>query len=445
MISYHLPSDGEVGGLRWAGLTKYLGTLGWQTWILTAAPPPPLSPPPGVTIEHCAPGRSLTDLYRTARRSVPGMRLPPHRAELPARGLRAALLRPLGALRSEASGLLYLLGEGHGWILRAALRARALIARIRPDVVVSTSPPHPTHLAAWLATRGKNVRWIVDLRDPWAGPRDKAWEGDGMRGRVLARTLAAAAERLVVQSASAVLTTTRELTAALAAHYPGAVVEWVPNAVDADLLPPRSSQPLPGLAIAHVGSVYGRRDLKPILRALRFLLDRHPGAAQDGTKLRQAGHVDAPQAEAMERDIAELRLGDHVELRGMLPRAEALDLLARSRLALVLDLGPAQIPAKLYESVAMGIPTLVVAPRDSATWHEATRLGASLAEPDDVEGIAAVLGQAWSTPLTSTHRGSAAAETSDYGALAPSVSALLAGDSHGREVPQPFVTRPLTS
>jgi glycosyltransferase involved in cell wall biosynthesis len=373
------------------------------------------------------------------------MRLPPHRAELPARGVRAALLRPFAALRSESSGLLYLLGEGHGWILRAALRARALIARIRPDVIVSTSPPHPTHLAAWLATRGSNVRWIADLRDPWAGPMDRAWEGDPMRASVLARTLTVAAERLVVESASAVLTTTRELTAALSARYPGAAIAWVPNAVDAELLPARSAQPFPGLAIAHVGSVYGRRDLKTILRALRSMLDRHPSATQDGTMLRQAGHVDVPQAAAMERDLAELRLGNHVELRGMVPRAQALELLARSRLALVLDLGPAQIPAKLYESVAMGIPTLVVAPRDSATWREATRLGTALAEPDDVEGIAAVLGRAWSTPLSSNPRGSPASEASDYRALAPSVSALLAGDGHGCEVPQPIVTRPLTS
>src|SRR3989442_1572042 len=41
VISYHFRADGVVGGLRWAGVTKYLARLGWQVAVLTAAPPAP--------------------------------------------------------------------------------------------------------------------------------------------------------------------------------------------------------------------------------------------------------------------------------------------------------------------------------------------------------------------------------------------------------------------
>jgi glycosyltransferase involved in cell wall biosynthesis len=425
VISYHLPSDGEVGGLRWAGLTKYLSELGWRSWILTAAPLPAGELPLGVTVESCPRGRTLTDAYRRLRQAAPLIVLPPRRAELPARGGLAAVLRPLAALRVEAAGLLALLHDGHGWIVRGALRARALIASVRPDVVVTTGPPHPTHLIGWLATRGRGVRWIVDFRDPWAGPVGKAWQAEP--GSVLARALIAAAERLVLRSASEVFTTTRELGAALAAQYPRAAITWVPNAADPDLLPPISQHPFPGLAVAHVGTLYGGRDLGPVLRALRVLLDRHPEVARDSTKLRHAGQVEARQAEAIKRDVAELSLGNYVELRGVLPRADALGLLARSRVAIVLAQDQdCQIPAKLYECVALGIPTLVVAPLESATGREAVRLGASLAAPDDVEGIARLL---WIVCSNPNHRPSAPRPrppASDYRTVASVVAAQLA-------------------
>src|SRR5256885_1103621 len=39
VISYYFPPDGSVGGLRWAGITKYLAREGWQVAVLTAARP----------------------------------------------------------------------------------------------------------------------------------------------------------------------------------------------------------------------------------------------------------------------------------------------------------------------------------------------------------------------------------------------------------------------
>ncbi|HLQ69544.1 MAG TPA: glycosyltransferase [Gemmatimonadales bacterium] len=422
VISYHMPSDGEVGGLRWAGLTKYLGSLGWQSWILTAAPPATDQKSAAVTVEFCPRGRSVPELYRWLRRAVPGIRLPPHRADLSARGgARAALLRPFATLRSEASGLLYLLSEGYGWTLRAARRARSMIRRIRPDVVVSTSPPHPTHLAAWMATRGTGVRWIVDLRDPWARPVTKAWAHTG----AIANALAAAAERLVIRAADGVFTTTRELADQLATAYPDTAVTWIPNGVDLETLPSRSSHPFPGLGIAHLGTLYGGRDAGPVLKALRLLIDQHPAAACDGTMFRHAGQEDPAQADATRRAIATLDLAAQVALHPVLPRAQALDLLARSGLAIVLAQDQDyQIPSKLYESVAMGIPTLVIAGRESAAGREAVRLGAFFAQPEEVGAIARLFEGLWSG--SGPHRnGGPPSELYDYRARAPAVAALL--------------------
>lgn len=431
VLSYHYPSDGQVGGLRWAGLTKYLGELGWKSWILTAAAPDPRWSAPNVAVESCPAGRTVTDLYRRLRDLIPAIARTRRGSEST---VLRSWLRPFRALRAELAGVLGLLHEGHGWTARSALHARALIAQIQPNAIVTTGPPHAAHLAGWLATRGRaarDVRWIADFRDPWAGPFGKAWESDATHGSAIARGFARRAERRVINAASGVFTTTRELAGALSNRYPDAAISWVPNAVDRDLLPARSDEPFPGLAIAHVGTLYGGRDLGAVLRAMRVLRDS-PQVSGAGIKLRQVGDVELPQAEMLRRDIPALGLDNAVELRGMLPRREALDVLARSSLALVLAQDQdCQIPAKLYESVAMGIPTLVIAPVQSAAGREAVRIGALQAEPDDVQGIAAAMLQAAQEP--NGRNGGRSAAATDYRALAPAVSALLLGEQPQEE------------
>src|SRR6185437_1041856 len=87
-----------------------------------------------------------------------------------------------------------------------------------------------------------------------------------------------------------------------------------------------------------------------------------------------------------------LGLSDLVELHGPLPRREALELLCQSHVALVLaQEQPMQIPAKLYECIALAVPTLVITEAGSAAALEAERLGAMTLDPDDVDGMRAIL------------------------------------------------------
>jgi len=99
---------------------------------------------------------------------------------------------------------------------------------------------------------------------------------------------------------------------------------------------------------------------------------------------------------------------------------------SRSRLAVVLaQEQELQIPAKLYESVAMGIPTLVVAPAASAAGVEGNRLGALVRESGDVEGIAGVLEQLW---REDSRQRSSCPVPITYEAIAPLVDKLFRGN-----------------
>src|SRR5207249_2728520 len=147
--------------------------------------------------------------------------------------------------------------------------------------------------------------------------------------------------------------------------------------------------------------------------------------AAAGSKLRFAGHAELPHAGALENDVAAAGLEHYVEVLGSLPRAQALNMVSRSRLAVVLaQEQELQVPAKLYESVAMGIPTLVVAEAGSAAGVEGERIGAVVRDPGDVEGIACVLEELW---RADPHRRPRCSVPITYEAIAPVVDKLLRG------------------
>jgi hypothetical protein len=94
----------------------------------------------------------------------------------------------------------------------------------------------------------------------------------------------------------------------------------------------------------------------------------------------------------MHEDIAAAGLGSQVTIHGVLPRAQALELLSRSHLALVLAQGqPMCVPAKLYESVGLGVPTVVIAEEESAAAREARRIGAMTFDGGDVDGLRSLM------------------------------------------------------
>ena len=206
-----------------------------------------------------------------------------------------------------------------------------------------------------------------------------------MLGTRLYRVVSPRLERLAFRAAQGVITNTHQLASTLEARYPGVPAVCIPNGVDPELLPPPARDRYPGLGIAYADTLYTGRDLGPVLKALRVFLEHYPEAAQAGARVRVAGQAHGDHARAFYDAVAAAGMEQYPEVLGSLPRAEALRVVARSRLAVVLaQQQELQIPGKLYESVAMAIPTLVVAPPASAAGIEGDRVGAVVRDPADV-------------------------------------------------------------
>lgn len=378
-----------MGGLRWWGFSRHLARRGWRIHLVTAergASSEAL--PPRMTVERLPARTTLDDRYRDWRRR---RRRPGGRGREPGRtpvGPRGATddgpVLSLRGLRREVGGLLSFPDEGRGWIVRAAAAARRRLRTWQPSVVVSTGPPHSTHLAVGLASRGLEVPWLADFRDPWSD-----WPGvaGGVRWvRPVLRRL----ESAVIRSSGHALTTTEELARVLEERYPAFRVEWLPNGVDGESLPHRAAPASPAFTVVHVGTLYHRRDPAPVVRAFARFVRMNEAGSEPGVALRFVGAAVPGARQRLEAVVREEGMEGRVELTGPIPRAEALGVVARASLAVVLaQAQPTQVPAKIYESAAMGVPTLVVSEPDSATGVAGTRLGAAVHAPDDVPGMAA--------------------------------------------------------
>jgi hypothetical protein len=399
VITFHFPPDGAVGGLRWAGLTKYLARRGWEIEVVTASRQDGArSPEPGVRVHHCARRRTLNDGYNEwiGRRRATAAGAPSMAAAAAITERGGPLLR---ALRSSISMALAFPDFGRGWILRAAWAARRLLRAQRFDAVVTSGPPHSAHIAGALACLGRPGLLWVDMRDPWAAMVNGGPEG--ITSRHWINRLIPWLERRVLGRAHAVLANTQEFARVLDGRAMKWRVSYLPNGVDLERLPSTPSVKSSGLSISYAGTMYLGRDLTPVVHTLRTFLDSHP-EARGSVKLHVAGSMDAAHEARFSSEVAAAGLTGAVEMRGRISPAEALEMINRSHLTLVLAQDqPVQIPAKLYECVALGVPTLVIAESSSAAAREARRIGAITCEPTDTDCMRRLIENLWSQPRAS--------------------------------------------
>jgi glycosyltransferase involved in cell wall biosynthesis len=305
-------------------------------------------------------------------------------------------------------------------MLRAAMCARGLLSEKEFDCVISSGPPHSAHVAAWLATAGTGVPFWIDMRDPWALTHKAHAINDPFIRHE--RRFLAWLEGLVFARAARVLVNTRESRDALRQSRPYLQPLYLPNGVDGELLPARTSESIQRGWMAHVGTLYAGRSFSPVFAAMRLLVEKGDARAQN-LGIHIAGPLESPHREIMQAEIEQLGLSANVMVHGMVSRRSALELVRRAEMALVLAQNqPLCVPAKLYESLALGTPTLVIAEPDSAAAREARRVGAMTADATDVAGISVLLSDMLAGKLPDVVQPKAAIS---YEALARDLDALL--------------------
>jgi glycosyltransferase involved in cell wall biosynthesis len=401
VVSSHFPPERGAGVHRILRIVNQLGADDWPVSVLTLDP------------RHYRPGTPVDDglldrvpaaahVYRTGalRVLVEAAKLR-RRLLQSARGIGRRLFGRAPAAPASASAGTKppapakrpFIDAEIGWLLPAVHAGARAVARHRPDVIFSSAPPFTCHLiAGWLARR-HGIRWVADFRDPWArSPWGGAALANSWRGR-----LRVWLERLVIERADAVVLNTPPLRDDFVRHYGPRLAHKfhaVTNGFDADVLGPyigRPPRPSARLVLTHAGSLYRRRDPRPLLRGLAAAI-REGRIPADALQLHFVGSVSAEFQ--MDATIRELGLEGAVRLTPSVPHEKSLEYLAEADVLVAIQPDThLQVPVKLYEYLPFRKPILALAPAGALrTIAERSGLGLS-ADADDIEGIAGALAE----------------------------------------------------
>ena len=382
IVAAEFPPLGGGGVIRATKMAKYLDRFGW--WVTVVCSDDPM----GDAVDDSL----LAELAPSVSVVRVGSRLgsATKRASTAAKRLdrRNPVFRTLFAFRAGVRALTAVPDRWIGWASKVGRMDSESVGR--PEVIVSSGPPHSGHLAAALLHRRLGVPFVMDYRDEWVlNPFHRTplpWR------RALERRL----ERWCVRMAARVVFVSQASADRYAALYPDQAARFhvVPNGFDPDDMPPPTPRPTADghVLIGHAGSITNRRDAGEFFRAFGRVARRAgPGQAP---RLLLMGTISAEQQRIAEGAIP----ASSLQLRAFAPHAEALRAIAECHVLLVLtnaeEAGPAALTGKIYEYLALRRPILTIAPEGPATALIAESGAGVTADPTDGDAIERAIGAA---------------------------------------------------
>jgi hypothetical protein len=357
LITYHFPPSAASGTFRLLGFARHLPTFGWRP--LVVAPP-----------------------------TLPWEPIDPQLVkQVPAEAIVQHVPYPIGAPK-----LLRVLAQNAIWLPRAWAACKRLIQEQRPDVILTSGPPHCVHVLGHYLKRSTGLPWVADFRDPWIS------EGKSKKLGLMQRW-ALRWERSVFQNADLILANAPNACRMFQETYPNSrdKVVTLTNGFD----PLAGQEFLPALAnrkvypttvrLLHAGEIYAGRDPQPLFEALADLNTATESVVPYRLQILGRNESD------LDALLRQNGWADFVEVQGQRTYQESLEAMGNADLLVLFD-SPGRtmgVPAKLYEYFRAGRPILALAEPngDVATILRESGVLHRIASPTDTTQIRRALGQ----------------------------------------------------
>jgi glycosyltransferase involved in cell wall biosynthesis len=276
------------------------------------------------------------------------------------------------------------------------------IAREETDVIYSTGPPFSNHIVGMCLKRITGKPLILDFRDAWSANPVRRIKFAGTR-HVIENIL----EKLVIRSADLVVSTTEGITEDFRRRYgpqPAGRFITLPNGYDRDefCFPNSlSKEQRQKMRIVHTGQLTVERSPRPLLIALRQLLDERPDLT-DYIEVYLVGENQTfLDGKTIENYLEEFRLHSVIRLVGHVPQPEAIQYQVSADILLLVigavspeEVSTYGIASKVFDYMIAGRPVLALAdPGPVSDLVQETQIGPSFAQ-SDIVGIKQYLAHA---------------------------------------------------
>jgi glycosyltransferase involved in cell wall biosynthesis len=257
----------------------------------------------------------------------------------------------------------------------------------RVDFLITETPPLFLGLSGWLLARSRGASWIMNVSDLWVESAARL----GVLHEGAALTAARRLEAFLAHRADVVSGQSRGIVGAIRETYSPVRTYHLSNGVDTERFRPemrsetaRAELGGPAGCVGIYAGLLGiAQGLEQLLRAAAMLTDL--------PEFRLVIVGDGPDAPRLQQLANDLRL-TNVAFLGARPREEIPALLASADIG-VIPLGtdlPGAVPSKLYETMASGLPALLVAGGEPAEIVANAEAGVAVS-PGDIESLTSAI------------------------------------------------------
>lgn len=357
IITYYWPPSGGAGVQRVLKTVKYLREFGWEPIVFTAedAAYPVIDES---LLAEVAPDLEVLrgpiwepyELYKKFTNKKKGERV--------YSGFMTDDEKP--SLTQRASVWIrgnFFIPDARKFWIRPSIKYLSSWLKDNPvDAILSSGPPHSTHLIARQLKRSFGIPWLADFRDPWT----KIDFYDQLMLTRWADAIHHRQEQSVLKEADRLVTVSWSCADGFKS-LGRADTDVITNGFDEADFPTANITPEANFSLCHIGSLNRDRNNLPLWTAFAELAEELP-AFRKQFRLRFIGKTEALAFSQLDR----LGLTPNVEHIEYLPHSEVTASLGQAHVLLLLtnDTPTAQgiVPGKTYEYLAARRPIMAIGP-----------------------------------------------------------------------------------
>ncbi len=360
IITYYWPPSGGAGVQRWLKFAKYLSDFGWEPIIYTVenGEYPVLDydlldeVPKGITVLK-TPIWEPYSIYKkfTGRKKEDKINS----------GFLSEKKNPklLEKLSIWIRGNLFIPDARKFWIKPSVNFLTNYLIDNPVDIVVSSGPPHSSHIIALKLKEKNKLPWLADFRDPWTNIDYYKELLLSKKSDLKHKKL----ENIVLNKADKVITIGKSLSEELKALGANNI-DVIENGFDPDDFQSNEYISLDKkFSIAHIGSFTPSRNHIIFWQAIKELIAENSNFSKE-LKIQLVGKVDY----SVKMNIEKYGLEKHVNYIGYVPHGEVIEYQKKANLLLLMINNTPNakgiITGKVFEYIASKRPILVVGPED---------------------------------------------------------------------------------
>lgn len=356
IITYYWPPAGGPGVQRWLKFVKYLKEFGIQPIIYA-----PLNPhypivdhdlmleiPDGIKIIK----QPIKEPYRFARIL----------SKKKTKRISSGII--LGKKQSVIEKiLLYIRGNYFipdariGWVKPSVTYLCDYLNQNPVDTIITTGPPHSTHLIGMAIKEKIECKWIADFRDPWTTIHYhkslRLSKNSRAKHKNLERKVLRQADRIIVTSP----TTKKEFE-----QISNVPILVITNGFDIEDNIVRKLDE--EFTLAHIGSLLSERNPKVLWKVLSEIIIDNTDFAKN-FRLKLVGSV----SDEVLRSISDFGLNDHCVKQTYVSHLEAIQTQYNAQVLLLVEMDHEEtraiIPGKIFEYLAAMRPIIALGPEGS--------------------------------------------------------------------------------